>query len=85
MSNINGEHDAISRDLEILRNSSLNGDLADDGMDSGLYKKKYEWSQKEIELLKKQVTQLRQDGEDQFLLMKKQLEKKVSFFIECLR
>ncbi|XP_064118351.1 unconventional myosin-XVIIIa-like isoform X3 [Macrobrachium nipponense] len=63
---------------EVLSAAELNGDMDDDeAADASLYKRKYEWCLREIELLKKQSKQQQEDDLDQLLLLKKQLEKKV--------
>ncbi|XP_066966279.1 unconventional myosin-XVIIIa-like isoform X3 [Macrobrachium rosenbergii] len=64
---------------EVLSAAELNGDIDDDeAADASLYKRKYEWCLREIELLKKQSKQQQEDDLDQLLLLKKQLEKKVA-------
>nr|XP_045601361.1 uncharacterized protein LOC123760035 isoform X4 [Procambarus clarkii] len=66
---------------EVLSVADFNGDADhdyDEAAEASLYKRKYEWCLREIELLKKQLKQQQEDDLDHLLLMKKQLEKKVS-------
>ncbi|KAK4326608.1 hypothetical protein Pmani_002860 [Petrolisthes manimaculis] len=67
---------------EVLRSEVINGDAHDDDdddeHDASLYKRKYQWSLREMELLKKQLKQQQEDDLDHLLLLKKQLEKKVA-------
>ncbi|XP_042238806.1 uncharacterized protein LOC121877237 isoform X2 [Homarus americanus] len=66
---------------EVLSVADFNGDAdhdEDDAAEASLYKRKYEWCLREIELLKKQLKQQQEDDLDHLLLMKKQLEKKLS-------
>lgn len=65
---------------EVLTVANINGDADhddDDAAEASLYKRKYEWCLREIELLKKQLKQQQEDDLDHLLLTKKQLEKKV--------
>merc|ERR1712008_14089 len=73
----NIELESLHRRTDMLLNSEVNGDLDDDHMDFSLYKRKYEWCLKEIEVLKKQLKTQQEDDFDQLVLLKKQLEKKV--------
>lgn len=72
---------------EVLRSEVINGDAHDDDdddeHDASLYKRKYQWSLREMELLKKQLKQQQEDDLDHLLLLKKQLEKKVRYCIGC--
>ncbi|XP_071540833.1 unconventional myosin-XVIIIa-like [Panulirus ornatus] len=66
---------------EVLTVANVNGDADhddDDAAEASLYKRKYEWCLREIELLKKQLKQQQEDDLDHLLLTKKQLEKKVA-------
>lgn len=63
---------------EVLLHAELNGDVDGDTSDVSLYKRKYEWCMREIEVLKKQLKQQQEDDFDQLVTLKKQLEKKVS-------
>lgn len=65
---------------EVFSVANFNGDADhddDEAADASLYKRKYEWCLREIELLKKQLKQQQEDDLDHLLLLKKQLEKKV--------
>ncbi|KAK7082070.1 Myosin tail [Halocaridina rubra] len=73
------EMEKLALHSEILSAAELNGDIDDDeAADASLYKRKYEWCLREMELLKKQLKQQQEDDLDQLLLLKKQLEKKVA-------
>ncbi|XP_042862173.1 protein piccolo-like isoform X4 [Penaeus japonicus] len=74
------EMEKLALRTEVLSAADLNGDADDDdyGEDASLYKRKYEWCLREIEVLKKQLKQQQEDDYDQLVLMKKQLEKKVA-------
>merc|ERR1711915_448689 len=62
-----------------MLHSEMNGVAEDDeAAEASLYKRKYEWSLREMELLKTQLKQQQEDDLDQLLLIKKQLEKKVA-------
>lgn len=73
------EMEKLALRTEVLSAADLNGDADDDdyGEEASLYKRKYEWCLREIEVLKKQLKQQQEDDYDQLVLMKKQLEKKV--------
>ncbi|XP_063604341.1 titin-like isoform X2 [Penaeus indicus] len=74
------EMEKLALRTEVLSAADLNGDADDDdyGEEASLYKRKYEWCLREIEVLKKQLKQQQEDDYDQLVLMKKQLEKKVA-------
>ncbi|KAF2362553.1 hypothetical protein FHG87_006689 [Trinorchestia longiramus] len=76
------EHEKSVLRVEMLQHSSSlnNGDIneADDASSASLYKRKYEWSQREVETLKQQLRQHQQDEAEQTALLKKQLEKKIN-------
>ncbi|XP_068248759.1 uncharacterized protein [Palaemon carinicauda] len=83
MTTANGklEMEKLALRSEVLSAAELNGggdDDDDEAADASLYKRKYEWCLREIELLKKQSKQQQEDDLDQLLLLKKQLEKKVA-------
>ncbi|KAK8732472.1 hypothetical protein OTU49_007112 [Cherax quadricarinatus] len=80
---VNGklEMERQALECEVVSVNNVNGDAEhdyDDAAEASLYKRKYDWCLREIELLKKQLKQQQEDDLDHLLLMKKQLEKKVS-------
>ena len=88
MKRMTSENGKLEMERLALRNemlhSEMNGVAEDDeAAEASLYKRKYEWSLREMELLKTQLKQQQEDDLDQLLLIKKQLEKKVSiqFFL----
>lgn len=78
MSTANGK---LEMEKQALQSEVLNGEAEHDeeeAADASLYRRKYEWCLREIELLKKQLKQQQEDDLDHLLLLKKQLEKKVA-------
>ena len=57
----------------------------DDGMEPTIYKQKYERAMKELEYLKQRLQQQHEDDLEQLMALKKQLEKKVFFFVSCFK
>ena len=81
MTTANGK---LEMEKQALQSEVLNGEADQDeeeAADASLYRRKYEWCLREIEVLKKQLKQQQEDDLDHLLLLKKQLEKKVSFFV----
>ncbi|XP_050714034.1 unconventional myosin-XVIIIa-like isoform X11 [Eriocheir sinensis] len=78
MTTANGK---LEMEKQALQSEVLNGEAdhdLDEAADASLYKRKYEWCLREMELLKKQLKQQQEDDLDHLLLLKKQLEKKVA-------
>ncbi len=71
-------------EMELLysRAIDMNGgaEYSDEDGENSIYKQKYERAIKELEFTKRRLQQQHEDDMEQLIGLKKQLEKKVSFF-----
>ena len=74
--------------MELLYSRALdmNGgvDYSDEDGENSIYKQKYERAMKELEFTKRRLQQQHEDDMEQLMGLKKQLEKKVGTFVDCL-